>query len=419
MATINSLYARQILDSRAHPTLEVVCVLSDGSVGVSAVPSGASTGSYEALELRDKDSHHYLGLGVTQATTNVNTTIAQKLRGMDIKNVSDVDSILISIDATPNKSSLGANAILAVSQCLTKALAASRKVPIYRYIAAIAHNDKPFALPTPVLNLINGGKHGSGNLDFQEFQIIPDSTRPYSLQLEQTVNIYLQLKQLLIRKGLAYSVGDEGGFAPNLFTNTDALDLLIEAATSQSYLQNKDYFLGLDLAANSIFNSGKFTIKDKTAPLDHTEWATYIKEIATKYSLKLLEDPVPEDDWEGWSNLNSQIGATTTLVADDLIVTNESRLQQAIAQKACTALIIKPNQIGTITESINVIRLAKSAGLKIVVSHRSGETNDTFIADFAVGVGADYVKFGAPARGERVAKYNRLLAIETELVAKK
>lgn len=418
MATITNLYARHILDSRATPTLEVICLLSDGSLGAASVPSGTSTGSYEAHELRDGDPSHYWGMGVAQAIHNVNATIAQKLIGTEIKNVDEVDSTLISLDATPNKSSLGANATLGVSLAVCKAIAASRHTPLYRYIAAIAHNDQPLFIATPLFNTINGGKHGAGNLDFQEFYVIPQSKNSFARHLEIGATTYNSIKTILARRGLVCNVGYEGGFTPNLFTNSDALVILREAVTACGLDPNQDVDFGLDIAANSFYANGHYTIKDRPQPLTGTEFIGYLKDFTSVYPLKVLEDPLHEDAWEDWASLTQQLGTNRLVIGDDLLATNESRVQTAIIQKSCNTVMIKPNQIGTLSETIKVVQLAKSAGWQVVVAHRSGETNDTFIADFSVGVGADYVKFGAPARGERVAKYNRLLAIETELLSR-
>jgi enolase len=418
MLTLVNLFARQILDSRATPTLEVVCQLSDGSIGVASVPSGKSVGTYEAHELRDNDPNIYFGKSVLKAISNVNTVISPKLLHQELKNTSEIDSVLISLDSTPNKSSLGANAILGVSMAVTKAIAASRKVPLYRYVAAIAKNAKPLFLPTPIFNMLNGGLHGTGNLDIQEFHIIPIKPATFSKNLELGATIYHTIKDLLARRGSIHSVGDEGGFTPNLFTNLDALALLEESLSSCNLQFKTDIGFGLDVAANSLYRDNLYHIKDQPSPMSAADFMGYLKNLLVKYPLTLLEDPLHEDAWEDWTALTAAVSPGTVTVGDDLLVSNESRLQNAISLKACTALLLKPNQIGTITESINVAQTAKLAGLKVIASHRSGETNDTFIADFAIGIGADYVKFGGPARGERVAKYNRLLAVEHELSSK-
>lgn len=418
MAILKSLYAREILDSRATPTIEVVSILDDGSVGVASVPSGASTGTYEALELRDNDPARYLGKGVLNAVSHVNGEIAQNLIGKPVENLNSIDETLIRLDGTPNKSRLGANAILGVSLSLCKALAISAKTPLYKYVAQMAKNDQTLFVPSPMFNMINGGKHGAGNLDFQEFHIIPNHLKPFYTSLETGATIYQVIKKILARRGAIHSVGDEGGFAPNLFTNLDALEVLNQAIMESNRKPGIDVELGLDLAANSFFKDGKYTIKDRSSPMEAVEFIDYLKDLNNQYHLRILEDPLAEDDWKGWASLTTTLGSVLSVVGDDLLVTNPERVKKGIAEKACNSILVKPNQIGTVSETIAVTNQSRLAGWKIIVSHRSGETNDTFISDFAVGVGADYVKFGAPARGERVAKYNRLLAIETELHTK-
>ncbi|MEK7504156.1 MAG: phosphopyruvate hydratase [Patescibacteria group bacterium] len=415
MAKVNKIYAREILDSRATPTIEVVLVLDDGGVGVASVPSGASTGTYEAHELRDGDMDWHLGKGVLKAVSNVNQTIFQAISGQEFSTLADLDKKLIALDGTPNKSKLGANAILGVSIAFAKASAASQKLPLYRYLAKEAGNSQPLFMPTPAFNMINGGKHGAGNLDFQEFWVVPSHLKTFAQALETGAVIYQNLKKLLARRGAIHSVGDEGGFAPNLFTNLDALEILNEAITESKRKPGIDVELGLDLAANSFYKDGKYVIKDRSAPMEAGEFIDYLRDLNAQYHLRLIEDPLHEDDWRGWNQLTAELGNTTTIVGDDLLVTNPARIRQAVAEKACNAILAKPNQIGTVSETIDVIKESRLAGWKVIMSHRSGETNDTFIADLAVGVGADYAKFGAPARGERVAKYNRLLSIEAEL----
>lgn len=415
MSKISKVYAREILDSRSTPTVEAVVILDDGNYGVASVPSGASTGTHEALELRDKQPERYMGNGVLTAVNNVNEEIAKKIVGLNPTSIEEVDKIMIDLDGTKNKGRLGANAILGVSLAFAKAVSASEKKPLYRYIAEYCQNDQMLFCPIPLFNMINGGKHGAGNLDFQEFFVIPSHLRKFSQMLESGSTIYGHIKKLLARRGAIHSVGDEGGFAPNLFTNLDALAILNEAITAAGHKPGIDIELGLDLAANSFYQDGKYTIKDRSSPMEAGELIDYLRDLNSQYHLRILEDPIQEDDWNSWKQLTSELGSITTVVGDDLLVTNVERTTKAIAEKACNSILIKPNQIGTVSETIQVCRQARSAGWKIVVSHRSGETNDTFISDFAVGVGADYVKFGAPARGERVAKYNRLLSIESEL----
>ncbi len=415
MAKLSQLYAREILDSRATPTLEVVAILDDGSTGVASVPSGSSVGSHEDKELRDLDTNRYHGLGVLKAVANVNGEMATLLVGQPLEGVAAVDKLLLERDGTTNESRLGANAILGVSMAITKALAASARQPLYRYIASIANLTETLFVPQPVFNMINGGKHGAGNLDFQEFFVIPNNMHAFSASLETGAVIYHTIKKILARRGAIHSVGDEGGFAPNLFTNLDALEVLSESITETNHKVEVDVELGLDIAANSFYKDGRYVIKDRSSPLEMAEFIDYLRDLNGQYHLRILEDPLFEDDWKGWATLTSELGGTTTIVGDDLLVTNSARVKTAVEQKSCNAILIKPNQAGTVTETIEVCKQSRAAGWKIMVSHRSGETNDSFIADFAVGVGADYVKFGAPARGERVAKYNRLLAIEVEL----
>jgi len=413
MSKINKVYAREILDSRSTPTVEAVVILDDGNYGVASVPSGESTGTTEeAAELRDKQTDRYLGNGVLTAVSNVNDEIAKKIVGTEAKSIEEIDKTLIDLDGTRNKGRLGANAILGVSLAFTKAIAASEKKPLYQYLAEYCQNDQVLFCPIPLFNMINGGKHGAGNLDFQEFFVIPSHLRKFSQMLETGSTIYSHIKKLLARRGAIHSVGDEGGFAPNLFTNLDAFAILNEAITAAGHRPGIDVELGLDLAADFFFKDGKYTIKDRSSPMEAGELIDYLRDLNGQYHLRILEDPIHKDDWSSWKQLTAELGSITTIVGDDLLVTNAERTAKAISEKACNSILIKPNQTGTVSETIKVCRQARGAGWKIIVSHRSGETNDTFISDFSVGVGADYVKFGAPARGERVAKYNRLLAIE-------
>ncbi len=414
MSKIKQIYAWDILDSRGTPTIESVVVLESGAVGVASAPSGASTGSHEALELRDADEKKYHGQGVTKAITNVNTTISQKLLGLESSDQSVIDKVLIDLDGTPNKSQLGANSILSVSVALCKANAVESKKTLYAHVAYCLGNKEKLKIPSPLFNFVNGGLHGAGNLDFQEFHVIPDFPT-YSQTLEAGVEIYHTLKKSLARRGAIYSVGDEGGFAPNLFTNLDALEIISESISQSGYTIGKNVSLGLDVAANHFYKDGKYIIKDRSSPMDAGEFIDYYRDLVQQYRLSLLEDPLYEDDWGNWRKLTEEFGKGITIVGDDLLVTNTTRLNIAIKEKACNAILVKPNQVGTVTETLEVIRLARNANWKVIVSHRSGETNDTFIADFAVGVGADHVKFGGPSRGERVAKYNRLKAIEQEI----
>jgi len=419
MSKIKSVKAREILDSRGNPTIETKITLEDGIEASASVPSGASTGSGEAFELRDKDPKRFNGMGVLKAVENVNREIGPKVIGQETTDQEKIDKILISLDGTENKEKLGGNAILSVSLACCKAAAYSLKLPLYQYLknlsAKFGLEVGGLEIPIPVLNLINGGKHGAGNLEFQEFHIIPSSRKLYHEALRMGEEIYQTVKKVLIRHGAIHSVGDEGGFAPNLFTNLDALEVVVQAIKEADFLFRQDVFLGIDVAASHFFKNGRYQIRDRTQPLDSNELIEFYRGLCQQYPLYLLEDPLFEDDWDGWQKLMKQLGENTLIVGDDLLCTNPRRVEKAIKEKVCNAILVKPNQIGTVTETIEVIKLARSASWRIIVSHRSGETNDTFIADFAVGVGADFVKFGAPARGERVVKYNRLLEVEEEL----
>lgn len=414
MAKIKSIKAREILDSRGNPTVETKISL-DNSLSVTAsVPSGASLGKYEALELRDGDPDRYEGKGVLKAVANVNQIIAPKVIGQDPTKQQEIDRLMIGLDGTENKSKLGANAILSVSQGVCEAGAAAKQLPIYRYVAQLFGLESGFRIPIPTFNLINGGKHGTGNLDFQEFHVIPSGKMSYSEALEMVEEIYQKVKKVLIRHKATHGVGDEGGFAPNLFANADALEILIQAIREAGCEFNRNVFLGLDVAASHFYEAGKYKIRDRTMPMETIAFVEYYRDLNRQYPLFLLEDPFHEDDWDGWKRISVAL-PNTLIIGDDLLATNRPRIEKAIKEKACSAVLVKPNQIGTISETLEVIKVSRQAGWKIVVSHRSGETNDEFIADFAVGVGAEHVKFGAPARGERVVKYNRLLAIEEEL----
>ncbi len=417
-SNIYSIVAREILDSRGNPTVETTVLLTSGYRGTASIPSGASVGKYEAVEIRDGDPKMYGGMGVRKAVRNVNLVLNAKLRGMDAANQGVIDKLMVDLDGTPNKGNLGANAILSVSLAVSAATASQLRLPLYRYLNRLAGASAPkiSRIPTPIFNIINGGKHGAGNLDFQEFQIIPATSRPYTQALQIGAEIYQAVKKILIYRGAVHSIGDEGGFAPNLFTNADALGILSEGVKATPYKFGMDVFFGLDAAASHFKTDRGYQIKDRPTPYQTLEFIGYLKSLHEKYRLLLLEDPLDEDDWEGWVNITKQVGSDVLIVGDDLLVTNRERLERAIKERACCAILLKPNQIGTLSEFLAVVVLAKQHDIKTIVSHRSGETNDSFIADLAVAVQADYVKFGAPARGERVAKYNRLLQIEQELV---
>ena len=418
MAKITKVWAREILDSRGIPTVETACMLDTGFVGVASVPAGTSTGTHEALELRDTDDPRYLGKGVLRAVANVNKVLGPAVVGMDPTAQDEIDKKLDSLDGTENKTKYGGNAILAISMAVAKAGAMASKMDLYVWINYLAQKTgfkPPLKIPIPLFNMINGGLHGAGNLDFQEFHVIPASTKSFSQGIQMGVEIYLTVGANLARRGAIHSVGNEGGYAPNLFTNADALEVFVEAISETKYAMGRDVFLGLDVAATSFYKNGEYTIRDKSSPLNDIQMMDYYKSLNEQYKLAILEDPFQEDAWDSWKKLFAALGSSVTIVGDDLLATNPKRLEKAIAEKACNAILIKPNQIGTVTETLKVIKQARDANFKVIVSHRSGETNDSFIADFAVGVGSDYAKFGAPARGERVAKYNRLSAIEMEL----
>lgn len=420
MAKISAVQAREILDSRGNPTIETTIWSDDGHGAVASIPSGASTGKFEVVELRDKDPARFNGKGVLKAINNVNQIISKVIIGRDPTYQNKIDQDLISLDGTSDKSKLGANAILSVSQAVCELGALVCGMQTFEYLAAKYQLASPtaFTLPTPIFNVVNGGKHGAGNLDFQEFHIIPSSKLEFSRSLEIGEEIYQQLKDLLIEKKAISSVGDEGGFAPNLYSNQDALELMLEAVHRRQLVLNQDVFLGLDVAADSFYKGGKYDIADRQDPYSADEFIEYFEKLKQNYTVFSLEDPLEQEAWGDWVKLTEKIGRDTIIVGDDLLVTNKKRLQKAIKLKACNAILIKPNQIGTISETASVVKLAKRAGFLTIASHRSGDTNEDFIADFAVGVGTDFAKFGAPVRGERVVKYNRLSFIESYLKAK-
>lgn len=419
---IYSIIAREILDSRGNPTIETTVYLESGYRGVASVPAGTSLGKYEAKELRDGDPSRYDGMGVLKAVGNVNTTIMSKLRGMDALDQRSIDQAMRTLDGTEDKSMLGANSILSVSLAAAQAAAAAQRVSLFRYLHAMFSQLIPTQLskiPSPTFNAINGGKHGAGNLDFQEFQIVPASSLRYSDALRLAVEIYQKLKGILQYRNTSTAVGYEGGFAPNLYTNIDAMELIMEAVRATSYRFGVEVFFGLDVAASHFKTDRGYQIKDKQMPLAPKDFVGYLADLHKNYRLLILEDALDEDDWSGWTQLTQQFGHDIMIVGDDLLATNPKRLEKAIRDKACTAILLKPNQIGTLTEFLEVVAQAKKNNIQTIVSHRSGETNDSFIADLGVAVQSDYVKFGGPTRGERVAKYNRLLQIEEELFPRK
>ena len=418
MSKIKNVWAREILDSRGSPTVETACLLEGGEVCVSSVPAGASTGTHEALELRDTQNQRFGGMGVLQAVNNVNTVLGPAVIGMDPTDQEGIDKKLITLDGTENKTKYGANAILSISEVVAKCAATVTNQPLYSWIFALATKYgicTSVKVPTPLFNMINGGKHGAGNLDFQEFWVIPTTTKTYSEGLQIGAEIYHTIGENLKHRGAIHSVGDEGGYAPDLFTNADALEVFVESIRQSNYALGRDVLLGLDVASNSFYKDGEYLIKDRASGMSDSQLEEFYKALIDQYKLAIIEDPFFEDAWEAWESFTGQVFQTTLVVGDDLLCTNPKRVEKAIKEKACNSILVKPNQVGTITETLQVIKMAKNAGWKIIVSHRSAETNDSFIADFAVGVSADYVKFGAPARGERVAKYNRLSTIDVEL----
>jgi enolase len=417
MATIHTIYAREILDSRGIPTIECSVWLDDGTYAVSSVPSGTSRGKYESLELRDTQSSRMLGNGVLQAVNNINTIIAPQLVGRDPTRQTEIDQIMVDLDGTANKTRLGANAMIAVSQAVLKVGAASMQLPVYYYIQQKYLLTETLQIPSCIFNMIDGGKHGATNLDFQEFQIVPASHMDFLSSLEMASVLFRKLEEVLISKGAIHSFGMDGGFAPNLYNNTDAFEILIETIKNSPYTFVQDLFFGVDMAASEFYQASKYALKDKTQPYSPKELLEYYKNIRKLYHVFSFEDPFQEDDWGIWQEMTAELGETTTIIGDDMLVGNKTRTQRAIEQKACNAILIKLNQVGTISETIEVVKLAKDAGWQVIVSHRNGETNDDFIADFAVGIGANYTKFGPPNRGERVAKYNRLLQINGEIAA--
>jgi len=410
--------SREIIDSRATPTIETTVYLNSGYRGTVSIPSGASIGKYEALELRDNDKNRFDGKGVLNAIGNVTNSIAPILKGIDARDQNTIDAKMIALDGTETKEKLGANAILSVSMACAVASARAMQMPLYSYFQILM--SKRFTsstqkIPTPIFNIINGGKHGAGNLNFQEFQVIPASNKPYHTALEIGVIIYNAVKQILLQRNAVHSIGDEGGFAPNLFTNADALAIIQEAIKGSPYTYGLDVYLGLDVAASHFFKGKTYEIRDRQQPYSTNDFISYLQELQETYNLLLLEDVLDEDDWSAWISLTKTIGSQVLIVGDDLLVTNKKKLEQAIKEKACSAILLKPNQVGSLSEFLDVVALAKQHDFKCIVSHRSGETTDTWIADLAVGIAADYVKFGAPARGERIVKYNRLSQIADEL----
>jgi enolase len=411
---IEKIKAREILDSRGNPTVEVEVNLDDGTVGLAAVPSGASTGTHEALELRDGDKSRYGGKGVLKAVANVNERISPALVGMAASEQEEIDRTMLVLDSTPSKSNLGANAILGVSLAVARAGAISQKKPLYRYLGG----DDAHLLPVPMMNILNGGKHAEDSVDLQEFMIVPAGAPSFTEALRMGAEIYQTLKKILKNKGLATSVGDEGGFAPSLPSNKAAVQAIVDAIEASGYKPGKDCFIALDPASSEFFIDGVYDLAKEGRKLSSVEMVDFYVELASEYPIISIEDGLAEDDWEGWQLITEKLGQKVQLVGDDLYVTNIERISKGINEKASNSVLIKLNQIGTLSETRSAIDMARNAGWTAVVSHRSGETEDTTISDLCVGLNTGQIKTGAPCRSERVAKYNRLLRIEEELGSK-
>ena len=412
--TIVDIHARQILDSRGNPTVEAEVVLGDGSLGRAAVPSGASTGEHEAVELRDGDQDHYLGKGVLTAVGNVNLPIADALQGLEVTDQRHIDDIMLELDGTPNKSKLGANAILAVSMACARAGANALKIPLYRYLGGVGAN----ILPVPMMNILNGGAHADSNVDFQEFMAMPVGAESFSDALQWGAEVFHTLKSVLKKRGYNTAVGDEGGFAPSLKANVEAIDLILEAIQQAGYRAGQDVAIALDPAASEFFDKdrGKYVFKKSDKSVKSSQdmvafWADWVRQ----YPIVSIEDGLAEDDWEGWRILTEELGDKIQLVGDDLFVTNTERLSRGIEEGVANSILIKVNQIGTVSETLDAIDLARRNAYTAVISHRSGETEDTFIADLAVATGVGQIKTGSASRTDRIAKYNQLLRIEEEL----
>jgi enolase len=408
---ICDVWAREILDSRGNPTVEVEVLLEGGAVGRAAVPSGASTGKHEALELRDGDEGRYLGKGVLRAVKNINEVIAPEIVSMDAALQEEIDDILIDLDGTENKSNLGANALLGVSLAVARAASEAFGLPFYRYLGGVFSS----LLPVPLMNILNGGKHADNNVDIQEFMIAPANFPSFKEALRAGVEVYHSLKKVLKKENLSIAVGDEGGFAPNLSSNESAFQVLLKAIEEAGYEPGKDIFLAVDAAASEFHKGRKYILSGEGRELSSSEMVEFYKELVQKYPIISIEDALSEDDWEGWKELTKVLGEKIQIVGDDLFVTNPERLKRGIDEGVANSILIKVNQIGTLTETLRTVELAKSFSYTSIISHRSGETEDTTIADLSVALRTGQIKTGAPCRSERVAKYNQLLRIEEEL----
>ncbi len=409
MTTIIEVFAREVLDSRGNPTVEVEVLTDGGVMGRAIVPSGASTGKYEAAELRDGDKKRYLGKGVLKAVKNVEDKIAPEIIGLDCMDQVYIDGVMTALDGTKNKKKIGANAILGVSLAVAKAAAEAALMPLYNYLGGPSAR----TLPVPLMNIINGGEHADNNLDIQEFMIVPAGAETFSDSLRMGVEIFHSLKGILHKKGLATSVGDEGGFAPNLKSNQEAIELIIEAIKKAGYRAGKDAFIALDVAASELYKNKKYTVEGRK--LSSTQMTDYLAGLASAYPIVSIEDGLDESDWKGWKTLTEKLGDKTQLVGDDLFVTNVERLERGIKSNTANAILIKPNQIGTLTETLQAVEMAHRAGYTSVISHRSGESEDTTIADISVATNSGQIKTGSASRSDRIAKYNQLLRIEEDL----
>ena len=413
-SSIEKIYARQILDSRGNPTVEVDAFLKSGIMGRASVPSGASTGEHEAIELRDGNKNLFLGKSVLKAVKNINTKIANVLNNQDALNQKNIDEILINLDGTENKSVLGANSILGASMAIAHAAAKYKKMPLYRSIGSENSN----LMPMPMMNIINGGSHADNSVDIQEFMIMPFGARNFSEALQMGTEIFHHLKDVLKKKGMATSVGDEGGFAPNLKSNEEALEVIDKAILKSGLQSGKDVFFALDVAASELFNNNKYHLSSEGKSLTSEEMVQYLISLSQNYPIISIEDGLDENDWRGWTNLTKELGNKVQIVGDDLTVTNINRLKKAIDEKSMNAILIKLNQIGTVSETLQAINMAKKSNFGAIISHRSGETEDTTIADLSVAMGMGQIKTGSASRTDRVCKYNQLLRIEEELGSK-
>jgi len=410
-SNIEKIYAREILDSRGNPTIEVDVVTMSGHLGRASVPSGASTGEHEAIELRDLDNNRYMGKGVRKAVNNINSIISDALNGLHIEDQSEIDNLMIELDGTENKSKLGANAILGVSLAVAHASAKFLNVPLFQNFS----DNNNYVLPMPMMNILNGGSHANNSVDIQEFMVMPFGSNTFSEALQMGTEVFHQLKSVLNKKGMNTAVGDEGGFAPNLSSNEEAIEIILESIIKVGLNVGKDIQLALDVAASELFDNGIYKLASENKKLNTEEMVNYLKTLVKKYPIISIEDGLDENDWDGWKQLTLEIGDSVQIVGDDLTVTNINRLKRSIDEKSMNAILIKLNQIGTVTETIQAIEMSRSAGFGAVISHRSGETEDTTIADLSVAMGMGQIKTGSASRTDRVCKYNQLLRIEEEL----